>query len=83
MNHKQAFKAGEILSIAGVVLILCLYLFKSVNTGFYITVGAAFLLILLSFVIKGIFYRCPKCRKSLPYKVKMPDQCPHCGEKLS
>ena len=83
MNHHKAYKLGNILGIAGVIVLLCLYLLSEINWLFYLIIAIAVLLMGAGIIIPAVFYRCPHCSGRLPLRMlSMPTYCPHCGEKL-
>mgnify|MGYP006876757318 FL=1 len=74
----------NLLLFAGVIIlfiaILCTRLITVMGLG---AMGMA--LIAMAYGFTALFFRCPDCKKRLPWKEggRQVSSCPHCGRKLS
>lgn len=82
MNCRKANNLS-LLMILGVVLLLPVMNANTENEFLCYGCGIiAIILIIMSFVIKFIYYRCPHCKEMLPFRAPVPNYCPKCGKKI-
>ena len=77
MDYKKSYLLFQICLFAG--LILCV-VSLGINRVWPGILGVV--LFILGILQAAIFYRCPKCGKSLNFREKRAKYCPECGEKL-
>lgn len=76
MTYLQSYKLCMFLFVAGLAIA---WLFNTALWGLIL----GLVLILGGFVQYLIFFRCPKCHKSLVgFRFVIPEKCRHCGHKL-
>ncbi|MDE6930361.1 MAG: hypothetical protein K2P02_06355 [Lachnospiraceae bacterium] len=84
LSKKVCSFVHNLLLFAGVIIlfiaILCTQLITVMGLG---AMGMA--LIALAYGFTALFWRCPDCKKRLPWKEgnRQVSSCPHCGRKLS
>jgi hypothetical protein len=44
--------------------------------------GIAIIIIIIGFLVRVIFYRCPECGVMIPWRPLNVKHCPNCGKKL-
>jgi len=81
MNYKNVNKVARILFFIAFAMIVIMNFTKNL-TMFYITSGGSALCILLAFLFKHLFYRCPHCKYKFNNRVAIPKDCPKCGAHL-
>ena len=83
MNYKTASRLSSILMVMGVVTSIFLYLFQEIDFWFVFVTVLALLFVAAGLLVKFAFYRCPHCRRLLPFKtMTMPKYCSYCGKEL-
>ena len=81
MNYKNVNTVARILFFAAFAMSVTMNFTKNL-TVFYITSIGSAVCILLAFLFKHLFYRCPKCKHKFNNRVAIPKNCPECGEQL-
>ena len=80
MTYKVANLMGYVFILIGIVLFgISIICFQSeINVG---AIGGI-VIIIIGFLIRIIFYRCPQCGVSIPWRPLNIKHCPNCGKKL-
>lgn len=77
MNYKVSYK----LTYVGIGLGIMAYFVTNTTQDSKIAL-AGMVAVILGFVQKNIFYKCPYCKRKFNLRNKTPEVCPYCGERL-
>lgn len=71
-----------VIGIATVFFSALIYM--EYESDYIIIIGFSlfFILLVMSIMIKLVYWRCPKCKRVLPISKIFIDYCPYCGEKI-
>ena len=80
MTYKLANLMGYAFILLGIVLFgISIICFQSeINVGTILGI----VIIIIGFLVKVIFYRCPECGVMIPWRPLNVKHCPNCGKKL-
>lgn len=80
MRYKAANLMGYVFILLGIVLFgISIICFQSeINVGTILGI----VMIIIGFLIRIIFYRCPQCGAMIPWRPLNIKHCPNCGKKL-
>ena len=80
MNFKRAKQMVLFLLVIGIlVCIFGVLMFEDGDTGLEVCIAIAFVMIIMSLMICGVWCKCPYCNKRLFYKLMRLKACPKCG----
>jgi hypothetical protein len=83
MGYKTAGRVSDIFQYATAGLLLALIVFQRITgisrAWMFVPI---FICAILAIIIKVIFYRCPGCRRMLPYFKDLPECGVKCSEEL-
>ena len=83
LSHTQAEKLSEVLGVLAALVAFSLYGFRTSSPLFYAVMSLSAALAVACIVIKMVFFRCPHCRKTLPFRTFITlEYCPRCGNGL-
>ncbi len=80
MNYRLSRKLFWILFLLGLIIMFIASFVSEEKRMIVCYISGA--VMALGVMIELIWYRCPKCKSSLPSRGFAPDYCPRCGEKL-
>jgi transcriptional regulator with XRE-family HTH domain len=83
MKRHSVFRLKDVNYITGVIIALSVVLLAVGSFENAQTIPLLiFSLVVIAFIFRSLFGRCPSCGKRLPFTVRTLKSCPHCGGQI-